>query len=137
MPKDYDVGYKKPPKHTQFKPGQSGNSKGRTKGAKNLKTELLEELQEMIPIKEAGKAKKVSKQRAMLKALTAKALHGDSRSANIILNMVLKLVHEEDIESEPVDLTASDKAILKTFEERVLAAAPKKSQAKRGGQQNA
>lgn len=135
MPKDYDVGYKKPPKHTQFKPGQSGNSKGRTKGAKNLKTELMEELQEMIPIKEDGKAKKVSKQRAMLKTLTAKALRGDTRAANIILNMVFKLVHEEDIENDPVDLTASDKAILKAFEERVLAAAPrKKSRAMGGGE---
>lgn len=126
MPKDYDIGYRKPPKHTQFKPGQSGHPNGRPKGAKNLKTELMEELHEMIPIKEDGKAKTVSKQRAMLKALTAKALHGDTRSANIILNMVFKLVHEEDIESEPVDLTASDKAILKQFETDILNAAKKK-----------
>jgi hypothetical protein len=126
MPKGYDVGYKKPPKHTQFKPGQSGHPKGRTKGAKNLKTELMEELHEMIPIKEDGKAKKVSKQRAMLKALTAKALHGDTRAANTILNMVLKIIHEEDDGSEPVDLTATDVAILKQFEMDILNAAKKK-----------
>lgn len=30
---DYEVGYKKPPKHGQFKPGQSGNRSGR--GRKN------------------------------------------------------------------------------------------------------
>ncbi len=42
----YDVGYRKPPKHTRFKPGQSGNPRGRPKGTKNLKTDLIEELGE-------------------------------------------------------------------------------------------
>ena len=41
---EYDVGYKKPPKRTQFKPGQSGNPRGRPKGTKNLKTDLAEAL---------------------------------------------------------------------------------------------
>ena len=42
--KDYNVGKGKPPKSTRFKPGQSGNPKGRPKGRKNLKTELDEVL---------------------------------------------------------------------------------------------
>jgi hypothetical protein len=40
---DYQVGYGKPPKHTQFKPGKSGNPQGRPKGTKNLKTDLIAE----------------------------------------------------------------------------------------------
>ena len=32
---DDPVGYKTPPKNTQFQPGQSGNPKGRPKGTKN------------------------------------------------------------------------------------------------------
>lgn len=31
---DYKVGYRNPPRETQFRPGQSGNPKGRPKGAK-------------------------------------------------------------------------------------------------------
>jgi hypothetical protein len=34
----YDVGYGKPPKHTQFKPGHSGNPRGRRRGQQNFKT---------------------------------------------------------------------------------------------------
>ncbi len=46
MPRDYEIGYGKPPKHTRFKKGQCGNPKGRPKGARNrLGTQFLEALE--------------------------------------------------------------------------------------------
>jgi hypothetical protein len=66
---DYEVGYKTPPKDTQFKPGQSRNPNGRPKGARNLKTDLADELQERIVLREGGERRTVSKQRAMLKLM--------------------------------------------------------------------
>lgn len=66
---EYVTGYKKPPKHTQFKPGQSGNPQGRPKGTKNLATDLDEELSEKILVTEGGKQRETTKQRAMLKSL--------------------------------------------------------------------
>ena len=119
--KDYEVGYGKPPKSSQFKPGQSGNPKGRPKGAKNLKTELEEELLEKVPIKEHGKVRKVSKQRALLKAQMAKAMKGDPRAANVIINMVYRLLAIDATVDEVDDLTEADHAILKHFEKKVLA----------------
>jgi hypothetical protein len=38
------VGYGRPPKHSQFAPGRSGNLNGRPKGSKNMTTLLQEEL---------------------------------------------------------------------------------------------
>ena len=40
MPSDYDVGHRKPPESARWKKGQSGNPTGRSKGTKNLKTNL-------------------------------------------------------------------------------------------------
>jgi len=93
---DYEVGFKRPPKHTRFQPGPSGNPEGRPKGWKNFKTELLEELQEQIAIKEGGSRRTVSKQRALLKSLTAKAMQGDTKAAGLVANMVFRFLQQED-----------------------------------------
>ena len=121
----YDVGHGKPPKSGQFKPGQSGNSKGRPKGTKNLKTDLAEELGEKITIKEGGVPKRVSKQRAVIKALMSGAVQGDSKSISILLNMFLKILHEDTEIEEDVDLTQADLEILEQYEAQILASAMK------------
>ena len=43
---DYEVGYGKPPRHTRFKRGRSGNPRGRHPGSRNLSTVLSEALNE-------------------------------------------------------------------------------------------
>ena len=39
-PPDYVVGYGKPPLHTRFQKGRSGNPNGRPRGKKNMSTLL-------------------------------------------------------------------------------------------------
>ena len=82
---EYDVGYKCPPKHTRFQPGQSGNPAGRRKNVRNFKTDLMEELREMIVIRENGRERKISKQRAFIKALVAAAIKSDVRAINAVV----------------------------------------------------
>ena len=88
---DYEVGYGKPPQHTRFQPGRSGNSRGRPKGTKNLKTDLMEELSEKILVREGEQSRRVSKQRAMVKTLMAHTLKGDMRSATLLLLSLIAL----------------------------------------------
>ena len=70
MSEEYEagaVGYKHPPREHQFRRGQSGNPSGRPKGARNFKSELREELGELVTIRDGERDIRVSKQRALIK----------------------------------------------------------------------
>jgi hypothetical protein len=124
MANEYEVGFGKPPKEHQFQKGQSGNPKGRPKGTRNLKTDLADELAECILIREGERRIKVSKQRALIKSLTAKALQGDTRAATLLLNMVWKTMEATPPETTVVDLSAEDLAILESFADRQASKQP-------------
>lgn len=114
------TGYKRPPTATRWKKGQSGNPSGRRRGTLNLRTDLLAELSEVIQIQEGGSARKITKQRALLKSLAARGIKGDARAANLILNLIARLLENEPEASITVDLSAQDEAILHDFEQRLL-----------------
>jgi hypothetical protein len=84
--RDYEVGYGRPPTHTRFRPGRSGNPKGRPKGAKNETTILQEIMNRPIEIREAGRLRKISVLAAILLKFAENALKGDPRSATFLLN---------------------------------------------------
>ena len=81
------VGYKKPPKANQFKPGQSGNPKGRPKGSTSTAMLLKKVLAKQITVTENGKTKKISLDEAIIHALTAKAAKGDHKSAKLTIEL--------------------------------------------------
>ena len=112
---DYEVGYGRPPKHTRFKEGHSGNPNGRPIGTKNLKTDLMEELSERISVSEGGKPKKLSKQRALIKSLTAKAIKGDARAISILVNLMVRVLALVEEEREVDLISEDDMAILDNF----------------------
>ena len=116
--KPYDVGYGKPPKASQFKPGQSGNPKGRPKGTKNLATDLQEEIEEKILISESGQQLKTTKQRAMLKTLMAKALKGDVRAADSVIKLIVGLLNMRDNATDD-HIEEDDLEILKAYQEQL------------------
>jgi hypothetical protein len=117
---DYKVGYRKPPKTHQFTPGQSGNPRGRPKGSKNLAADLREELSERIPVVENGKPRTLTKQRALLKAQVAKAISGDVRAAQTIVNMVAAYFTDNAESQTDKPPSPEDEEIIRLFLEQQM-----------------
>ncbi len=90
----------------------------------------LEELHEQIAVKEGGTRRRVSKQRAMLKSITAKAMQGDMKAASVIATMVHRHLSQEEQPDDDLDLTKEDLAILEDFEIRPRRKSPVQQRAR-------
>lgn len=113
------IGYRSPPEHTQFKPGQSGNPRGRPKGSENLKTGLRDQLKQRMTYRENGEEKKASKQNIMLASLMAKAMKGDVRAIQLVCNLTMKLLGDDMTEQKITPLSQDDSAVLEDFLQRM------------------
>jgi len=118
---EYKVGYRRPPEASRFKPGQSGNPKGRPKRTQNLRTDLIEELGERIRVREGDREFRVSKQRAVLKALVAKALKGDTRATTSLVNLCARVLGVADEEGNDRALPPADQRVIDEYLEREIA----------------
>ena len=87
-PRDYEVGYGKPPRHTRFKRGQSGNPRGRPRESKNLPTLLTEALNERVIVAEDDGRRKISKREAIITQLVNRSATADWRAIKILLDLV-------------------------------------------------
>src|SRR6266436_405202 len=115
------TGYGNPPAQSQFKPGQSGNPRGRPKGSLNFATDLKHTLQAPITLNDGGKTKRVSTQKAVLLRMREKALRGDGRALDRLLEFA-RVFSVGPTEATKI-VSADDQAILDAFREEVLAAA--------------
>jgi hypothetical protein len=120
MADEYEVGYGKPPRDSQFKKGQSGNKRGRPKGVKNLKTDVVEELTEMVKMRVGDRALRISKQRALLKLLWLKGMKGDSRALNSLLGLLLRILGLEGMPPDAdIELTAEEREALELLKKQL------------------
>jgi hypothetical protein len=114
------VGYKHPPPEHQFRPGQSGNPNGRPKGARNFKSELREELSELVTVRDGEREIQVSKQRALIKSLVAAAIDGNQRAAASLLAICVRVLADAE-EDEAIE--SEDQEIVEAFTKRKKRAA--------------
>ncbi len=114
------TGYKRPPVASRWKKGQSGNPSGRKRGKLNLRTDLIAELEEVIQINEGGSARRITKQRALLKSLAARGIQGDARAANLILSLISRLLEPDEQSAIPEEMGPEDKAILDAYLTKLL-----------------
>jgi hypothetical protein len=88
------VGYCSPPVHTQFKPGQSGNLKGRPKGAKTVNQLFMEESLKTVKVKTPSGVTQVAKVRHLVRSTIDDALRGDIQAKKLSLSH-LSAAHAE------------------------------------------
>ena len=119
MGRDHDVGYGKPPRHSRFKKGQSGNTKGRPRGSRNFSTDLKATLEEPIRVTNHGKSQTVSTQQAALMRLREKALSGDVRALDSLIGLA-RLYNDEEMAEAATRLSATDAEILEAHDAKVL-----------------
>ncbi len=94
---DDKVGYGCPPKHTQFKEGQSGNPSGRPKSRKSGSTDVSELLDEPVRVKTGGEARDMPPFEAGFRQLVQRALNKDLRA----ILMFVKLCEEYGVIAPP------------------------------------
>jgi hypothetical protein len=82
---DYEVGYGKPPKHRQFKRGQSGNPNGRPKEAKPGPTDVAGILDEPLMVTTAGTTRRMSAFEVGVRQLVKRALNKTDLKAILAL----------------------------------------------------
>jgi hypothetical protein len=115
MSEDNSNDCKKPPASAQFKPGQSGNPKGRPKGSRNLKTDLAAISQRPISVRENGKTRHMSQQRAMLLSAYNKAIKGDQRAASNLINLTLRVLETAEPSQKSTEVSDLDELIVENF----------------------
>jgi Family of unknown function (DUF5681) len=117
---NYVVGYKKPPRHTRFQKGQSGNPRGKAKGRKNYRTEFLEELSETVTVSENGRRRKLPKQTLIIKRAVADAINGDARAREHLLRLMSQIDSFEASSERAAPSAAEDAEIMARFKMRLI-----------------
>lgn len=106
------VGYRNPPRHSQFKPGQSGNPRGRPRGPRNIATEIQRVMDMPVPVTANGRRKHVSTVAASLLRLREMALSGNLKALQHLLTLGLTHLGQDRDATSLSALLAEDAAIL-------------------------
>src|SRR5262249_8954213 len=108
------VGYRRPPIHTRFKPGKSGNPKGCPKSSRNLRTIIQDALTTKIELRQGKGKRSISKLEGIVLRQVESALKGDDKAALAALKMAAQ-VGLLDARESPIEA-----AVLSTSEKQMM-----------------
>lgn len=115
------TGYANPPEHSRFKPGQSGNAKGRPKGSKNYLALAAKEFDKPVRATENGRVRKISKKSFFVTKTINKGLEGDKK----FTDLAYKMLQDSDAYKERAQFDRErqhtiDAQIIENFRQQVL-----------------
>jgi len=119
---DYAVGYGKPPRHSGFQKGRSGNPKGRPKGSKNFATLLTEALDEKVQVTEDGRRRRIAKRELVIKQLVNKSAAADLRAIKQLTDIVQGIEWRTGAAHPPPSpqaFTAADEEVIAELRKRM------------------
>ena len=109
----HEVGYCRPPKHTQFKKGQSGNPGGRPKGTLNVATVLENTLRQMVEVvdEKTNEKRTITKLEAAIQRLVDNAVEGDNYAFRV-LSVLTEVLREPEKAPTSAELESADQKVL-------------------------
>ena len=112
------VGPGKPPRHTRFKPGQSGNPNGRPKGSKNFATILQQQLTKKITITVDGKPRRMTVQEVIARRLATDSMKGTTKAMELLIKLT-SVKSDEAGKDAARDTEMPDKDALRRIHKRI------------------
>jgi hypothetical protein len=114
-PADYAVGYRHPPKSTQFKRGESGNPKGRKKGSRPVGSVLQDIIQQKVPVTENGKTRRIPALEVIIRRLANDAMRSDPRAIKLLLSLLDRYGESSETKVKLGEILAEDATILAEY----------------------
>ncbi len=123
----YAVGFGKPPVHTRFQPGRSGNPNGRPKNSRNLKTIIRQTLTEPITVREGNRRRWITRLEAVVLRQMESALKGNDRATLATLKIAAQVGLLEDSQTafEAPDLTPVEQQLVDEAAQKLAPQMPK------------